>query len=87
MAKRVGVGIGDTIDLSVAVSGQPGFYNSYWVDTGFSYHESFTVVGIFNTVMDKSWYVFVPRAAGVPASPFPVGYTVGQTVVQNDKAA
>lgn len=87
MAKRVGVGVGDTIDLSVAVGDQPGFYNSYWVDTGFSYHESFTVVGIFNTVMDKSWYVYVPRSAGVPASPFPVGFTVGHAVVRNDQAA
>lgn len=87
MAKRVGVGVGDTIDLSVAVSDQPGIYNSYWVDSGFSYTESFTVVGIMNTVMDKSWYVYVPRSAGVPVSRFPVGYTVGRAVIQNEKAA
>ncbi|NMB67595.1 MAG: ABC transporter permease [Chloroflexi bacterium] len=87
LAKRVGVGIGDSIDLSVAVSDQPGIYNSYWVDNGFTYQESFTVVGIFNTVMDTSWYVYVPRSAGVPVTPFPVGFTVGQAVVQNDQAA
>ncbi len=87
MAKRVGVGLGDTIDLSVAVADHPGIYNSYWVDTGFSYHASFTVVGVMNTVMDKSWYVYVPRSVGVPSSQFPVGYTVGHTVVRNDEAA
>jgi len=29
MAKRVGVEVGDTIDLSIAVADQPGIYNSY----------------------------------------------------------
>lgn len=87
MAKRVGVGVGDTIDLSVAVADLPGIYNSYWVDTGFSYQANFTVVGIMNTVMDKSWYVYVPRSAGVPSSQFPVGFTVGQVVIRNDQAA
>lgn len=87
MAKRVGVGVGDSIDLSVAVADQPGIYNSYRVDTGFSYQESFTVVGIINTVMDRSWYVYVPRSAGVPASQYPVGFTVGHAVVRNEDAA
>ncbi len=87
MAKRVGVGVGDPIDLSIAVSDQPGIYNSYWVDNGFSYKESFTVVGIMNTVMDKSWYVYVPRSAGVPVSQFPVGFTVGRAVIRNEDAA
>lgn len=87
MAARLGVGIGGTLDLSVAVSDQGGVYNSYWVDEGFSYKEPFSVVGITNTLNDKSWYMFVPRAAGVPASRYPVGYTVGQAVIQNDAAA
>lgn len=87
MAARLGVGIGDTLDLSVAVSDQGGVYNSYWVEEGFSYKEPFTVVGITNTLNDKSWYMFVPRSAGVPASRYPVGYTVGQAVIDNDAAA
>jgi ABC-type lipoprotein release transport system permease subunit len=87
MAKRLGIGVGDTIDLSAAVSDQPGFYNNYWVNTGFSYNAVFTVVGITNTVMDKSWYIFVPRAAGVPVVKFPVGYIVGYAIVQNNQAA
>jgi len=48
------------------------------VDTGFSYHASFTVVGIVNTVMDKIWYVYIPKSAGVPTSPFPVGLRLGR---------
>lgn len=87
MASRLGIGVGDSIDLSVAVSDYPGIYNSYWATEGFDYSEKFTVVGITNTVMDKSWYVFVPGSAGVPSSLHPVGYTVGQVVVRNADAA
>ncbi len=86
MAARLGVGVGDTFDLSVAVSDQPGVYNSYWAASGFTYRETFTVVGIMNTVGDKSWYVYVPKSAGVPVSPSPVGYTIGQAVLRNRDA-
>ena len=87
MAERLRAGVGDSINLSVAVSDQAGFYNSYWVDTGYSYSDDFTIVGIMNTVMDKSWYVYVPRSTGVPSSVFPIGYTVGQAVIRNEEAA
>lgn len=87
MAARLGIGVGDTFDLSVAVSDRPGVYNSYRAADGFSYHETFTVVGIMNTVVDKSWYVYVPKSAGVPSSQFPIGYTVGQAVIRNADAA
>jgi len=87
MAARLGVAVGDTIELSAAVSDQPGIYNSYWAPEGFSYQGIFEVVGITNTVLDKSWYVFVPNASGVPSSRFPIGYTAGHAVIRNDEAA
>ncbi len=87
MAARLNVGVGDTIELSVAVSDQPGIYNSYWVTEGFSYNGTYTVVGIMNTVLDKSWYIYVPKSTDVPASQFQVGYTVGQAVIRNEEAA
>jgi len=86
MAARLGIGVGDTVDVSVAVSDQPGVYNSYWVDSGFSYGGTFEVVGITNTVLDKSWYVYIPKSDTVPNSPYPVGYTVGHTIIKNDDA-
>lgn len=86
LASRLGIGTGDTINLSVAVSDRPGVYNSYWAPDGFSYKETFTVVGIMNTVMDKSWYVYVPESSGVPWSKHPIGYTVGQAVIRNEDA-
>ena len=87
MAARLGIGVGDAIDLSTASSGYPGFYNNYWSTEGFSYHESFEVVGVFNTVLDKSWYVYVPGNAGVPTLESSVGYTIGTAVIQNNSAA
>ncbi|HHY87674.1 MAG TPA: FtsX-like permease family protein [Chloroflexi bacterium] len=86
MADRLSVGVGDSIDLQVAVSDYPGIYNSYWAPDGFSYRESFTVVGIMNTVKDKIWYVYVPKSAGVPYSPHQVGYTIGQAILRNEDA-
>lgn len=86
IAARLGVGVGDTIDLSTAVSDMPGIYNSYWVTKGFTQQARFTVVGIMNTVNNKSWYVYVPKASGVPASSYPVGYTIGQAVIRNEDA-
>jgi ABC-type lipoprotein release transport system permease subunit len=87
VSNRLGVQVGDSIDLSVAVSDYPGIYNSYWVSDGFTSLTKFKIVGITNTVNDKSWYAFVPKAAGLPASKFPIGYTVGQAIVQNEDAA
>gem|GEM_PF-329361 len=86
MAARLGIGLGDAIDLSVAMSDRPGLYNTY--DAALDVHHiSHTVVGITNTVMDKSWYVYTPRSAGVPFTAYPVGYAVGQAVLRNDQAA
>ena len=87
MAKRLEIGVGDELNLSVALSDLPGVYNSYWVEEGFVYQNNFTVVGITNTVLDKSWYVFVPKSVGLPASQFPIGYTVGYALLDNEKAS
>jgi len=86
MAARLGIHIGDTFTLSLAISDRPGFYNTYWAGDGFTVEETFTVVGITNTLMDKSWYVYIPRAANIPASRYPIGYTAGQAVLSNDEA-
>lgn len=87
LAARLGIQVGDTINLSIAVSDKPGLENSYWVDNGFSYQSPFTVVGIMNNVIDKSWYVFVPKAVNFPTAPFSIGYTVGYANLRNDEAA
>lgn len=87
MAARLGIGVGDSIELSIAVSNLPGIYNSYWFPHGFSKTSTFQVVGIVNTLKDRSWYVYIPRSVGVPSSEFPIGYTVGHAVIRNEDAA
>ena len=87
MAARLGVGIGDSVDISVAASEFPGIYNSYWAPDGFTHNSSFTIVGIMNTVMDNSWHVFIPDSTGIPSSQFQIGYTVGHAVIENEEAA
>jgi len=87
MASRLGVGVGDTVNLSTAISDFPGIENSYWSLEGFDFTGPFTIVGITNNVLDKSWHVFVPRSSGVPFSKFPVGYTVGTVTINNRDAA
>lgn len=86
-AKRIGVSVGETIDLSVAVSNYPGIENSFWVENGFQYSDKYTVVGITNSTPDKDYYVYIPKSADVPMAPYYIGYTVGQAVVKNGDAA
>lgn len=85
-AKRIGIGVGDTINLSAVVSDYPGVENSFWIEDGFRFSDEFTVVGITNSTPDKDYYVFVPKSAGFPSSPYFIGYTVGQAVVKNKEA-
>jgi ABC-type lipoprotein release transport system permease subunit len=87
MAKRLDVGLGDTVNLSIAVSEEPGINNSYWVTNGFTYQSAFQVVGITNTLLDRNWYVYVPQSAGVLTSAHPTGYSVGYAILNNDQAA
>ncbi len=87
MAARLDISVGDTVDLSIAVSDLPGIYNSYWAPDGFSYTDTFEVVGLTNTIIDKSWHVYIPKSVDVPSSQFPVGYTVAHAVLRNEEAA
>ncbi|ANW99899.1 ABC transporter permease [Thermoclostridium stercorarium subsp. thermolacticum DSM 2910] len=86
-AKRIGVGVGDKINLSIAVSDYPGIENSFWTENGFQYSGEFTVVGITNNTQDKDFYVFVPKSSGIPVSRYYIGYAVGQAVIKNQSAA
>lgn len=86
-AKRIGVGVGGTINLSVAVSDYPGIQNSFWIEEGFQYSDEFTVVGITNSTPDKDYYVFIPKSANVPLASYYIGYAAGHAVIKNSDAA
>ena len=87
MAARLGKTIGDEIDLSLFPPDETGAAPYYWAGNGVPYQAGFTIVGITNSVESKEWQVFIPKAVGAPYSVEPIGYTVGQVVVQNAEAA
>jgi hypothetical protein len=77
---------GDTMKVELAEPDSTGSKPYYWAGNGFRNEAEFKIVGITNTVIGKEWQVFVPKAAGVPAVANPIGYTVGQVVVNNREA-
>ena len=87
IAARLGIRVGDTLNLSISKSDESGIYNSFWADHGFVYEDKYTIVGITNIVMDKGWYVYIPNSAEVPSSSFPIGYTVGYAIIDNESVA
>jgi hypothetical protein len=86
MALRLEKGIGDKITIGFAEPDETGESPYYWAGNGFRNEADFTIVGITNSVKGKEWFVYVPKAVGVPASEKPIGYTVGQAVVRNSEA-
>ncbi len=87
MAARLEKTIGDEIDLSFFPSDETGSAPYYWAGNGVPNQAGFTIVGITNSVESKEWQVYIPKSVGAPYSVEPIGYTVGQAVVQNAEAA
>jgi ABC-type lipoprotein release transport system permease subunit len=87
MGARLGKSIGDEIALSFFPHDESGSAPYYWAGNGVPYQDSFKIVGMTNSVESQEWQVFIPKAVGAPSSVAPIGYTVGQVVVQNAEAA
>jgi len=79
--------VGDELNLSFAPPESTGEKPYYWAGNEFPNQSTFTIVGITNTVSNKEWHVYIPKAVGVPFSVNPIGYTVGHAVVRNAEAA
>ncbi|MFA5342206.1 MAG: FtsX-like permease family protein, partial [Clostridia bacterium] len=86
MSERMNVGIGDKINLSTSKSDYPDLEDSYYAGTGFNSSSDYEIVGITNTMGDKFWYVYVPFAKDSVYSDYPIGYTIGQAVIENGHA-
>jgi ABC-type lipoprotein release transport system permease subunit len=87
MAQRLNVGISDKINLSVSTSNHPKLDESYWASTGFDKSDEYEIVGITNATGDMFWYVYVPWSENMPYSSYPIGYTIGQAVIENGQGA
>ena len=87
MAARLDKTIGDELNLSFFPPDDSGSAPYYWAGNGIPNQARFKIVGITNSVDSKEWQVYIPKAVGAPFSVAPIGYTVGQAVVQNAEAA
>jgi len=85
VAERLGVGVGDSVPLSVVSDPRRASAQSYWYETGFDTEKTYTVVGITNASEGSLHTVFAPKAADTPqAGSFT--YTLGIARLDNDSA-
>lgn len=86
VAASLGKGIGDSIELSIAISEDTPFFESYWVDSGFTHSGTYEITGICNSTGKMSYDVFIPANSDVDFTVNQIGYTLGQAVIANDRA-
>jgi ABC-type lipoprotein release transport system permease subunit len=87
MAERLGVGIGDEIDLSWINDGTTDMWADYWPETGFSEREKFIVVGITNKLNDKNYYVYVPDSKMFHSNSIAGDHEILRVVLDNQKSS
>ena len=85
IAERLGVGVGDTIPLSVVSDPESTIAESYWSETGFDAQKTYTVIGITNANEENLHCVFAPKAADTPQRGS-FSYTLGVVRLDNDGA-
>ena len=85
-AKKMGLSVGDKIDVSIAVSENTAPFESYWVDTGFQYGNEYEIVGIVNNHRDLEHILFIPSDKGMDLTVNQIGYTIGTAVLENGTA-
>ncbi|HOP11942.1 MAG TPA: ABC transporter permease [Oscillospiraceae bacterium] len=86
VAEKLGISVGDTIDLSIAAAENCSLYDSYWSVDGFDSERIYTVVGLTNTQNDMRHYVFIPKNDTLGMTDGYFIYALGQAVIDNDSA-
>lgn len=86
LAKRLNVKIGDSVRLSVARQGNCSRNESYWAQSGFTYSDDYTVVGLTNTYKELANDIFIPKSDSVDLSPNRFSFTLGQAKIDSDMA-
>lgn len=84
VADRLGIGVGDTVPLSVVSDPNGTAAESYWYETGFDAEKTYTVVGVTNANEAYLHAVFAPKDAD--ARPGSFTYTLGIARLDNDGA-
>ena len=80
-AEQMGIGVGDTVDISILTSGSKNRYNLTKTDD----NRTLEVVGVTNKHADYAGVIWVSKAEGGFSSPM-FGYELGRAVLDNDLA-
>lgn len=86
LAENLNVKVGDTLQLSIATADGCTLKDSYWVGKGFTYEDSCTITGIFNTHKDWVNHIFIPKSKDRSFESNAFSYTLGQVTLKNDLA-
>ena len=87
LAEALGVGVGDTFDLSLYYSVGDGIYSTHQLGGSPDYSDVYQVVGLCTSSEDYGDWIFVPDSADYQADSCPTGYTLGQFCLDNAQAA
>ncbi len=86
LCRKLDVGLGERISMSMAVSATAPTAESYWSGTGFAYEDEFTIVGITNTLKQYAGHVFIPAGGGRDFSQNHSGFELGTAILDNSLA-
>lgn len=86
LAGDLGLGVGDSLPLSLAVREDALIPYSYWAGDGFDAEDTYTVSGIFSTSEDYDFSVYIPVREDVDMTVNHCSFTLGQLQLQNGQA-
>lgn len=86
LADDLGLGVGGSLPLSLAVREDALIPYSYWAGDGFDAEDTYTVSGIFSTSEDYDFSVYIPVREDVDMTVNRCSFTLGQLQLQNGQA-
>ena len=86
LAGDLGLGVGDSLPLSLAVREDALIPYSYWAGDGFDAEDTYTISGIFSTSEDYDFSVYIPVREDVDMTVNHCSFTLGQLQLQNGQA-
>lgn len=86
IAESLGLQVGDTLPLSLAVREDCLIPFSYWAGEGFDAEDTYTVTGIFSANADYETTIFLPVRDDMDMQQNHCSYTLGQLQLKNGEA-
>lgn len=86
LADDLGLGVGDSLPLSLAVREDTLVPYSYWNSQGFDAQDTYTVSGIFSANEEYDSVVYIPVRDDVDMTVNHCSYTLGQLQIRNGQA-